>query len=182
MEIVIQVNGTPDMAAVVGGELRFYNPETDEHEVRPVTLGDLVAQKVADRIFAAYGREDLQSIWKMITRDREKIVRERLEPMLTEAINGEIHETNAYGERLTGRPPITLKEMIVKEAGKALTVRNRLDQKPSVLEQAVQSAVGAALTKELNEAIGAAKAEMVKAVRVKAAEFLTAEVLERKTR
>jgi hypothetical protein len=181
VEIVIQVNGTPDMSAVIGGELSFYNPDADEYEMRDRTLGDLVAEKLAEKIFAESSREQHASMREKVTGERSRMIREKLEPILTAAMQGEIFETNSYGERVSGAP-ITLTELIVKEARKAMAPRTGYNQKPTVLEKVVDDAVGAALTKELNEAIGAAKAEMVKAVRAKAAEFLAAEVLERKTR
>lgn len=179
MEIVIQVNGEPDLTAIVGGELAFYNPETDEYETRGKTLGDLVAEKLADKIYSMYAHEDIRELRNQIARDREKLIRERLEPILSKAMSGEIYATNGYGERIGGKP-ITIRELIVSEAGKALTTRSRYDQKPTVLEQAVSKEVNAVLTKELNEAVGAAKAELVKAVRDKAAQFMTDEVLRRK--
>lgn len=182
MEIVIQVNGEPDLTAVVGGELSFYNPETDEYEVRSKTLGDLVAEKLADKMYSAYGNEQRGEMWKRIAEDRAKIVRERVEPLVVKALSEEIYETNVYGERV-GNKVITLRELIVTEAMKALTkTGTRYDSKASLLEQVISKEVGSALTVELNQAVAGAKTEMVKAVRAKAAEFLTEEVLARKTR
>lgn len=182
--LVIKVEVEPgiDLSTVVGTEYVWYNPETDEDEIRPKTLGDLVAEKMANTLIANLDNTTRNDMVAEIRTLRQKLIIERILPSLEEGLTRPIKLTNTFGE-FTGKE-VTITELIVDEGKKALMVRGdrHSTSADSLLVKVIREQVTIALTRELNGALAEAKATIVKAVKEKAAEYLTEATLGKRTR
>lgn len=160
-----------DLNTVIGDEIAYYDPESGETERRPRTLGDLVAEKLADKIYAEVGYERRVELSQQASRERTQIIRAKVEPIIERALAGPIRLTNTYGEP-TG-PETTLNALVIEEAKKAIAGgRNDYGRGDTLAQRVVKDAVGAALTKELAGVLAEEKAKVVAAVRAKAAELI----------
>jgi len=142
MQINVTIDGLDaiDLNTVVGDEIAYYNPETEETEHRPRTLGDLVAEKLADKMWGEVDRYDIASK----ARDqRIEIIRAKVTPVVEAALCGPIRLTNTYGE-FTG-PETTLNALIIEEAKKVIGGgRGDYGRGDSLAQRVVKDAVGAA--------------------------------------
>src|ERR1700712_3136308 len=102
--LVIKVEVEPDidLSTVVGTEYVWYNPETDEDEIRPKTLGDLVAEKMANTLIANLNNTTRNDMVAEIRTLRQKLIIERILPSLEEGLTRPIKLTNTFGE-FTGK-------------------------------------------------------------------------------
>lgn len=173
MHIEVNVSGLDgvDLTTVVGEEISYYEPETGETEHRPRTLGDLVAEKLADKIYSSLTHEARYEMTKRADRERVAIIRSKVEPIIEEAISGPIRLTNSFGEP-TG-PETTLNALIIDQAKKTIA-GNRSDhgRGDTLAQRVIKDAVGAALARELNAAVADEKAKVIAAVRAKAADLI----------
>jgi len=153
-----------DLASEVG--TRYDN---DGDQV-PMTLADKVAARIAadlrkDQSYGDLRREVLQL--------RTEEVRRQLEPIVAEAISGELVQTNQFGDPM-GKPT-TLRELILKEVGAYLKRQHESGYRSTgqtVVQKFVQDAVDTVIKKELAEAIVEEKAKVVAAVRAAAADLI----------
>lgn len=177
MQINVTVEGLDavDLTTVVGDEIAYYNPDTDETEHRPRTLGDLVAEKLANKIYAETDYNGRLDLMKQARAERAAIIQEKVEPIIADALTGPIRLTNTFGEP-TG-PETTLNALIVAEAKKVVG-GNRSDhgRGSTLAQRLVADAVGAAFTAELRAVLDTEKAKVVAAVRAKAAELISESV------
>jgi hypothetical protein len=183
VEIVINVEGKPDLTAVVGGEIRFFNHDTDEYEMRDRTLGDMIAEKIADGILKEMDREWRQDLFTRVREERKNLIHERLEPILDEAMKAPIKRTNEYGEPMIGKE-LTMRELIVDEAHKIITskpIRSGYGGSETILQKTIREEIKQAFAAELSAELQAAKKAMVAAVQEKAVEYMTEAVLRKKT-
>lgn len=137
-----------DLRTVIGtrtGGSYLGDGDFERHDV-PMTLADAVVDKLVEKLAED---ERYPSLRDLVQRVRESILREKLEPIIEEAINGEIRLTNEYGEP-KGKAT-TLREYIVEEAKKLITRarRNARGGYDSLLQEVVDNKVRAALTNEL---------------------------------
>jgi hypothetical protein len=173
MHINVNVEGLDavDLTTVVGDEIAYYDPETEEMEHRPRTLGDLVAEKLADKIYAGLDHERRYELIQTATSERIKLIRERLVAQVEEALTGEIQKTNSYGERTGGT--VTMRELVIAEVGTVINGKNdRFSNTAPLLAQVVNREVTRALRGELDQIFAAEKDKVVAAVRAQAADLI----------
>lgn len=175
MQINVTVDGIDgvDLTTVVGDEIAYYDPETEETEHRPRTLGDLVAEKLADKIYAGLDYQQRYELTKTASAERVKLIRERLVPQVEQALTGEIQKTNNYGEP-TGQTT-TMRELIIAEVTRVINAKGDRfysDSDKPLLTRVVTAEVNRALTAELADAFKAEKEKVVAAVKAKAADLI----------
>lgn len=171
MQINVTVEGIDgiDLNTVLGEEIAYYNPETEETERRPQTLADLVAKKVT----ALLTKDDSWGgLRKRFLQIRDEEMRTAVKPIVAEALAGPIQKTNRYGEP-TGATT-TMRELIIAEVSKALHEKaDRFSSSgPTFLHKAVAETVRAMLDAELKAVFDAEKAKIVAAVKDKAADLI----------
>lgn len=174
MQINVTVEGIDaiDINTVVGDEIAYYDPETEELEHRPRTLGDLVAEKLANKIYDAMSYEEQRATREAVQTERIKLVREQLAPVVEAALTGEIQKTNSYGEP-TGQAT-TMRELVIAEVSQV--INGKVDRYSSnsapLLNHVVNREVTSLLQRELNEVFAAEKEKVVAAVRAQAADLI----------
>jgi hypothetical protein len=170
VEINVTVNGLEaiDLGTVVNTEA-YYDHETDERIPAQRTLADVIADKVTRKLTAESYYGDLK---RRVTAIRDEEIREAIEPIITEAISGEIQKTNSFGEP-TGKST-TIRELIMSEARTLLTKSADSYGRGSetVLQKWVREQIAAAFTKELAAVVAQEKEKVVAAVRAKAADLI----------
>lgn len=170
MQINVTVDGLDgiDLTTVIGDEIAYYNSETERTEYSPRTLGDLVAEKLADKM---WNETDRYSIAKQAMARRDEVIREKVEPIITEALTGTFRLTNTYGEP-TGKET-TLTALIVDEAKKVIGGgRDNYGRGSTLAQRIIREEVDAQLKNELSKAVAAEKEKVIAAVRAKAADLI----------
>lgn len=174
MEIKVDVSqiASIDLSTVVGDRL-VYDHDAEDTIPHAVTLADIVADKIVLRLVAEDGYRDQRKTVMMV---REQMIREKLEPIVTKAIEGPIQKTNSFGEA-TG-PAVTLRELIMVEVGRVINDRRNSNgyndnKSPTVLEKLIKAEVGTAFAKEVQDTIEAEKAKITKILRDQAAIVLS---------
>lgn len=140
-----------------------------------VTLREAVVEQLAGRIYDTLTSEQRLEVYRRVSDTREKIIREKLEPVITEALQQQIQQTSSYGDPIGD--PIPLRDIVIREAQ---TYLNRRDgygsDSQTVLQKVVKQEVERQFTTELRAEIRAAKDKAVAAVRDKAAAFIAEEL------
>lgn len=157
-----------------------------DHEGEPVegptTLEDLVIQLAADTVA---DRVTKDSQWdqhrQRVQTVRDEIIREKLEPLIEQALTRSLQPTDSYGQ--PKGEPTTLAEVIVGKATEMLTKQARVgrypDERTATQVQAwISEAVDRHVKAELSKALEEAKAEVKAAVRKQGAAVI-AETIER---
>jgi hypothetical protein len=166
MDIAIQVNAEAvDLSTPIGE--RPIQVGEDEWIRDAVTLGDAVAERIANRLMR---EEEYRPLKQRVLEIRDNEVREQVKPVVARAIEASVQPTNSYGQP-TGEP-VTLTDVIVREAKELLNKRSDYGRGPTFLEGVIRDAVGVALQKELAAAIAEEKAKVVAVIRAKAAELI----------
>lgn len=165
MNITVTVDSV-DLSSVVGD----HQVQTGEDEwlAEPMILADVVAARIAEDI-----KKDDQynSLRKRVLEIRDEEIREQLKPMIREAIEQPIQRTTEFGQ--PQGPPVTVAELVVKEAQNYLTKREGYGRDSlSVAQKLIRDEVDRAIKSELSQAIADEKAKVVAAVRAKAAELI----------
>ncbi|MGW1436824.1 hypothetical protein ACWD7M_16435 [Streptomyces griseus] len=167
MNIEIKVNDIT-LGTVVSQAMAW---DEDEGEMAPtgenVRVADLVARDITNRIV----KDDRwPTLKEKVTEIRSEEIRNRVGPMIDEALEGEIRQTNSYGE-VTGRP-ITFRELVVAEVKKVVNETpnsyNSRD-KGTVLQIAVRSEV----QKLLSAAVAEEVAKLDEMIRQQVAEGIS---------
>jgi uncharacterized membrane-anchored protein YjiN (DUF445 family) len=164
IEVTVHADGM-DLNAVVDGTINGYDPDADVYVTRPKTLADVIAEKVVEKIT----REEMRDQLRRVQQIREEMIREAVKPTITRALAEPIEHTNAFGERVAGVAPTTLREIIFNEAKRQAntSVKNDYGSRTgeTVLAKFVREEIGAAFKKELADILAEEKAKVVKAVR-----------------
>lgn len=161
-----------DLSTPVGGEITDYDYESGEViGTKPKTLGDIVAEKLAEKMWAAEEKSDIR---RTAYRRRDEVIRELVTPAIERALTGSIRQTNSYGEP-TG-PEVTLRELIVKKAEELLKPADRYSREPSVTQKVIATEVNRAFAKELEDTLKAEKEKAIKAVRAAGGQVIAAVV------
>lgn len=145
-----------------------------------LTLADLIVNAAVARLTKdqAYvevlGRRLRDRIAAIRDEEIRALVKAELEPVMTEPVT----PTSQWGESV-GKPT-TLRALVLKAAEEFFTKRRDEYRQPRTTEaeRIVAAEVGAALTKELKDAVAAEKAKVVAAVQAKAAELIATAVKE----
>lgn len=170
MDITVNVDNV-DLNSIVG-EHYTQTGEEDWHR-EPQTLGQAVAVKIAEDLKRDEGYRTLK---QQVLDRRDEEVREQVKPVVAAAIAASVQPTNTFGQPIGD--PVSLTDLIVKEAREALTKRADYGRGPTLLEKVVAEAVDKAIRKELTDVIAEEKAKVVAAVRAKAAELIATAVKE----
>jgi hypothetical protein len=137
-----------------------------------VTLGDAIIERLASEIKKGQGWHD--GILNRIKTIRDEEIRVAVRDELQAALTTPLQATNSFGER-TGAPT-TLREMIFKEAQKALgTTGSRYDSDKSMIEKILAVEIPKALAAEVKPILDKAKAD-IRVVAEKITRDLLAEV------
>lgn len=179
MQINVNVDGLDgvDLSTVIGDEIAYSESDTGYTERQARTLGDLVAEKLADRIYAGLDHERRYELVKTASAERVKLIRERLVPQVEEALSGEIQRTNNYGE--PNGQTTTMRELVIAEITRVINAsgdRHYNGSEASLITRVVTAEVNRALTTELNAAFKAEKDKVVAVVRAQAAELVAGAV------
>lgn len=175
MQIHVNVNDVKLTDEVEGQSIRARYDDGEDYE-RSVTIADLVAEKIADRLVADNTGyyDDLR---KRVDRRINELVRDRVAPMIDEAMAKPVRKTNTYGEP-TG-VETTMRELII-DAARTWLEKSSGDSfdrtRQSQAQKLVKEAVGSALTKELSTVIAAEREKVVAAVRAQAADIIARSV------
>lgn len=139
---------------------------------------------LADAIVAEAARQaiDANDGLRFAVRDRielltDEALRARITPMIEEALAGAIQKTNSFGERKG--EPTTLREVIVAKVEKWLRdpdpdARSPIGggKRPTRIETLIAKEVDRTIRADLNDAMNAARAQVVAGVKDKAAEVI----------
>lgn len=144
-----------------------------------ITLGDAIVKAAVHQLTKDQDYRGVSTdLARRVAAIRDETIREQITPVITEAINAEIQQTNQWGEP-TGKGRTTLRALIVERANEFFTRKlgDYRDQRTAA-SQLVTDAVDRALKQELTSAIADEKAKVVAAVRAKAAELIATAVKE----
>lgn len=139
----------------------------------PVTLEDIVLGLAAREVYAAIDNDARRDLALAVRNTRAEVIREQIAPLVAEALDGTIQQTNIYGEA-TGKSS-TLREMVMAEITTYLTSKKgrSRDVQTTAVEDLVAAAVKDVVGAELREAVDAAKAEVKAAITHAGAEVIT---------
>lgn len=173
IEVTVHADGM-DLNTVVDGTVAGFVDESDarEYYARPKTLADVIAEKVSEQIVTGEYWRDQQRRFREI---REEMIREALKPTITRALAEPIERTNAFGERVNGAAPTTLREIIFNEAKRQANAKVSDGYRSggeTVLQKFVREEIGAAFKKELAGILAEEKEKVVKAVRAQASSII----------
>jgi hypothetical protein len=135
---------------------------------------DRAATKLVDRL--TQDRDVYGEFRNRVNAVRNELIREKLEPVVEEAIKTSVQRTNSFGGAVGD--PTTLTELIIEEGRKQLTSKAgsnsgmRTSTSTTVLDKLIAEAVDRALTKELRAAVEEGKGTVMAALREKAAEIM----------
>ena len=176
MNITVNVEGPVDFDTVIGQHLAY-----DEDGVRtalPMTVGDAIVDKLADRAITDGLASGWGSLSKKIASIRDEVIRERVALEVEDALTKPFQATNQYGE--SRGKTTTLREEIVRLAGEAMKMdrSNTYSRQPTTAEKVIRDEVDRAIAQELAAVVADEKAKVVAAVRAKAAELIANAVKE----
>lgn len=136
------------------------------------TFGDLIVAKAATMLLDRERDADAEFQRRMRAVTTEEI-RKAVRPVIAGAILDSFQPTDTYGQ--PRGPKITLREAIIKEVQTQTgrRVGHGMSGNRTVLEEIVQVEVERQLRGELQEAVAAAKDEVLDAVRAQAADVIT---------
>lgn len=138
-----------------------------------IRLGDAIVAKLVAEVKQGSGWHD--GVRSRVKQIRDEEIRVACRDVIADAMSQPLAATNSFGER-TGAPT-TLREMIFKEAQKALgTTGNRYDQDKSLIEKVIKTEVEAALKKELQPILDGAKVRVREAANAHAAAIISSAV------
>ncbi|MDQ1041549.1 hypothetical protein QFZ75_008051 [Streptomyces sp. V3I8] len=106
--------------------------ETGDH----VRVGDLVAAEIVKK---AVADDRYPRLKEQVLEVRKEVIREKVGPMVDEALAGTVRRTNEWGE--AKGPEVTFREMVVSEVKSAIGQRHNQHNRGTVLEVAVRAEV-----------------------------------------
>lgn len=132
----------------------------------PTTLEDVVlgmaAQQMVDR---AVRQPDVYTpLRDRVAKVRDEVIREKVEPLIEEALSAPIRRTNSFGEQ--AGEETTLRAIIAQQATDALKVSNtsnpnRFRDADTTLSKFIKEEVDRALKAELRKELDEAKAQVL---------------------
>lgn len=131
----------------------------DDYATEMVTVLDLIVRATGADLAKRLYQNEASSLRGLVKAQVEAAISARLEPILTATLEGQIQETNTWGEA-TGKT-MTLREIVIERALSELTRRptdRYNDKKESILNTALREITDATIRKELAEDLAAAKA------------------------
>ncbi len=175
MQINVNVDGLDaiDLNTVIGDSVTQYDEDGDAIQGEQLTLGDLVAEKLANKIYAGLDYDGRYELSKKAGEERVKLIRERLVPQVEEVLSGEIQKTNNYGE--PNGQKTTMRELVIAEITRVVNAkgdRYHSSENTPLINRVVTAEVNRVLGTELAEVFKAEKDKVVAAVRAQAAELV----------
>jgi hypothetical protein len=165
MEIKVNIDDV-DLNTVVGARVEI-DEDGDRVETGGYTIADAV---IGDLVKGLRLCEEYGGLRRRVSDIRDEEIRKLVRDEIAAVFGQVIAETNRYGEP-TGRTT-TLIELIVAEANRCLTTQDRYSSGKTLGQKLVADAVGAAIKRELSEAIAAEREKVVAAVRAQAATLI----------
>lgn len=161
-----------DLNTQVGEDVAYYNPETEETEYAPRTLGDILIERLYMSMIknADSWHNALKARVNLL---RDETIRAAIEPMVKQALDAGFQPANKYGEPQGA--PTTLRDLIMEEVGEYFKPKDRYTK--SAFQEVLAKEVNAAFTKELQQAIAAEKEKARAMVREHAAKVVAETVI-----
>lgn len=158
MEIVVTV---PEITlATVVADVISVDEDGESYPDGVETVGDKVAKRIAEAVFRAPEYTGLKA---RVTEIRTEMIREKLDPIIMEALQNPIRKTNSWGE--SSGEPTTLRDVIMDEAQKAWTPnRNSHHSNTKSIDQVIAEAVRKELHGEVAKAVKQAQDAALKAI------------------
>jgi hypothetical protein len=143
------------------------------------TIADRIIDAAADLLVREAGVKVTEGLAGEITKARERVIDEKLEAIITEALTKPIKRTDQFGQDRGGEP-VTLNELVVKRFEQYLQRAVKPDVggrpsyggNPTVLEKMIDDAIGRQFTGEIKKAVDEATEQARAAVQTSAAEIL----------
>ena len=161
----IELNLTLDLDRKLAGE-PYVDADGEYAGSGPTTLEDVVlgmaAKQLADRAMRSH--DDYRPLTDRVRKIRDEVIREKIDPIIEEALSAPIRKTNSFGEP-TGSET-TLRTLIADQAEQALKVSNtnnpnRFRDTDTTLTKFIAAEIDKALKKELKGALDEAKAQVL---------------------
>lgn len=171
LEVTLTIDLDKHLARHVGYD-EDGEPVQEATTVEDVVLG-LAASKIAASAINTAVKDEYNGLRTMVRQVAESEIRERLRPLIDEALTRSIQPTNPYGEAT--KEPMTFSEVIIQTARDMLTKTTSTGyNKPqrTLVQNWLHDEAEAVIKKELAAALKEAKVEVVSAVRAKGAEIL----------
>lgn len=152
------------------------NPEAlferwDEEEGR-TTLADDVVNRASHLLLTKVSSDDYRPLRERVADIRDAVIREKVEPLIEEALTKSVQPTDAFGE--PKGQPVTLREVIVKTTTEYLRKpKDSYGSSKNPVQEFIRAEVEHAFKTELNKVVAAAKAEVLAAVKAQAADVIT---------
>lgn len=150
----------------------------DDYRNEPETLGDRVAHLLAEKVYQQ-AKSSLADTWPATNHRYGDAIDKAIEERVAAELARPVTPTDGYGH--PKGEPTTLGEVIDQRIAQWLSQRTGdsfSNNRTTNLQKLINDAVGAALTRDINGAIDAAKLEVTAAVKAQAAQVL-AETLTR---
>lgn len=147
-----------------------YSYDEDGEPNAPRTVEDIIIDSAAKQLLQdAVGPRSV--LREHISNIRKEAIRERILPLIEEALSGPIRPTNAYGEPKAGETT-TLRELISKQVEETLHRPYDSYSRDTFVKKFIKSEVEKALKAELKSALDAAVNEVKAAAKEQAATLL----------
>lgn len=141
-------------------------------------VGDRIIDAAAALLVRDAGEKVTTGLDAEIVKARDRIIDEKLEAIVTEALTKPIRQTDLFGTE-KGEAPVTLNELVVqrferflKHAAAVDSSRPRYGGTPTVLEKMIDEAIGRSFKGEIKKAVDEATAQAQATVKAAAAEVL----------
>lgn len=167
MNIILQIDET-HLNAVVGDIVSF-DEDGDAVVEGQKRVADMIAEQIAARVAST---EEFRELRKKVTAIRDEMIREKLEPVLAEAMSTPIQKTNWMGEP-TG-DVMTMRELIVDAARDVVSKPDRSGRnQASWVQNFIYDEVRKMFEKELKQELADAKAKLTQEITGRTANFFT---------
>jgi hypothetical protein len=141
----------------VVGEIVGWDDEGEQVVTGDRTLADVVAEQIVAK---AVKDDRYPHLREQALEIRKEIIREKLTPIIEEALSGGFQRTNGYGEPV-GKP-VTMREVIAEQVKEIVSKpASSYDRdKGSLLQQTVRKEVQEALAAEIKDAVKTAREQV----------------------
>lgn len=158
---------TLDLDRKLAGET-YVDADGDYAGTGPTTLEDVVlgmaAKELADRAVRDRTDGPYNTLKDRVQSIRDEVIREQIEPLITDALSRPIKRTNSFGESVGEET--TIRALIAEKAEDALKVSNtrnpnRFRDTDTTLTKFIADEVDRALKAELKKSLDEAKAQVL---------------------
>lgn len=161
----------------VVGEVVGYDEDGDAYIKGQATVADKVAEQIKGEVVKT---PEYTSLRERVTRIREEEIREAVKPLIREALQRPIQQTNYYGEAV-GKET-TLSEIIMAEAKKVFTASRDSYNKGAFISEVVAKEVQAAFGTYIQDEVKKAREAVAKELGSKVSSAVIQSVLDALTK